>query len=229
MFSQHRFPSAVEFFSRSSHFWGASGGEVGLHRCLSAQRRRSSRTDRTARTSGASRSSRWNESRLLRGGRAGGRRGALAQFKDEVVQVGTYALEAIDESGFGRRVRGWSALQACSRVGRWKSPWASLAPAHWELAPTLSDVPPDTLSTKTQNYLSAPLEFGLTFYGPGGEKWGAVAENVTQDLSSYESGCKDALFRDLRAFYGREEARCGTRALARQRGGRGLLRDSASR
>ena len=57
-------------------------------------------------------------------------------------------------------------------------------------------------------------EFGLTFFIVSGEKWGVVAQNVTRNLNSHESGSENALFRDLRAFDGREEARCRTCALA---------------
>jgi sugar/nucleoside kinase (ribokinase family) len=58
-----------------------------------------------------------------------GRRGALAQRKDEVIQVGTYAVEAIDESGSGDAfaagvitgvLQGWSLediLRFASAVG----------------------------------------------------------------------------------------------------------------
>ena len=58
-----------------------------------------------------------------------GRRGALAQRKDEVIQVGTYAVEAIDESGSGDAfaagfitgvLQGWSledTLRFASAVG----------------------------------------------------------------------------------------------------------------
>ena len=65
-----------------------------------------------------------------------------------------------------------------------------------------------------RNYLPDSPEFRLTFEPLSGEKWGVVAENVTQDLNVNESGCENALFRDFRAFDGREEARGSTRAVA---------------
>ena len=61
-----------------------------------------------------------------------------------------------------------------------------------------------------------------------GEKWGVVAENVTQNLCSHESGSNDALFRDLRAFHGCKEARCRACALALIRRGRGFPYRAAS-
>ena len=67
---------------------------------------------------------------------------------------------------------------------------------------------------KPHNYLTDSPEFGLTFALRSGEKWGVVAENVTRDLNLNESGCENALFRDFRAFDGREEARGSTCAVA---------------
>ena len=67
---------------------------------------------------------------------------------------------------------------------------------------------------KPHNYLTDSPEFGLTFRALSGEKWGVVAENVTRDLNLNESGCENALFRDFRAFDGREEARGSTCAVA---------------
>ena len=66
-----------------------------------------------------------------------GRRGALAQRKDEVIQVGTYAVEAIDESGSGDAFAAGVITGVLQGVGRWKTScalrvlWAPLAPELW--------------------------------------------------------------------------------------------------
>ena len=72
------------------------------------------------------------------------------------------------------------------------------------------------------------FEFPLTFLVKSGEKWGVVAKNVTINLGFDGSGSNHALFGNLRALYGRKEARCRARVVVVEGGGGCLACFSAS-